>query len=67
MYDIGLEYPIDKDWKVWELGLQQLCLGSVLLHLSLGKWIGKSTRVWRIFYNAEEGELKVVSEKDEVR
>ena len=41
-------------------------MGSLSLHLPLGKWIGKSTRIWRTFYNAEEGELEVVSEKDGV-
>ena len=45
VYDIGLEYPTDEDWKVWESGLRQLCLGSLSLHLPLGKWIGKSTRI----------------------
>ena len=64
VYEMGLEFPTDEDWEVWESGFWKLCLGSLTLHLPLGKWVGSPTRIWRTFYNAEEGELEIVSEKE---
>lgn len=46
------------------VGFSETMLGSLTLHLALGKWIGSPTHIWRTFYNTEEGELEIASEKE---
>ena len=46
------------------VGFPETMFGITNAPSALGKWIGSPTRIWRTFYNAEEGELEIVSEKE---
>ena len=54
--------PAEADWRAWKGALQGLLAGNWRFATGLGRYTGRSPRVWRTFYNADESQVEVRTE-----
>ena len=64
VFEYGRERPTDHDWVVWEKALKRLNLGYCSFPIPLGKWVAKSPRIWRVFYDRDQNCVEVLSDEE---
>ena len=56
---------MDQDWSDWENTLRTITVSVYYsFMIPLSKWVARSPRIWRFFYDREENCIEAVSDKD---
>ena len=67
-FEFGQECPTDQDWSDWKNALRTITVSAYYsFMILLGKWVTRSPRIWRFFYDREENCIEAVSDEDGLR
>ena len=64
VFKYGQECPTDEDWVVWAEALKRTNFNSYSFTTRLGKWVLRSPRIWRAFYDEDENCVEVLSDEE---
>ena len=63
--EFGEECPTDQNWEAWQSALLEMTTSKYYgFPRSLGKWVARLPRIWRIFYDEEENCIEAMSDSE---